>query len=92
MNAPGASAGREVSSLRLPVMTALALTPAGPMLPDAFADRPAMLLGTVRVSDAPALHQVLAEGGSGYHIFGKSAQKIVLLPRAFPSATRPDAA
>lgn len=66
--------------------------PTVPMLPDAFADRPAMLLGTVRVSDAPALHQVLAEGGSGYHIFGKSAQKIVLLPRAFPSATRPDAA
>lgn len=52
--------------------------PTVPMLPDAFLTRPGMILGTVRVTDAEALHEVLAQGGSGYHFFGKYAPKIVL--------------
>lgn len=66
--------------------------PTVPMLPDAFFDRPGMVLGTVRVTDAQALHQVLAEGGSGYHFFGKSTQKVVLVPDGHPAAVRPNAA
>lgn len=52
--------------------------PTVPMLPDAFLARRGMILGTVRVTDAEALHEVLAQGGSGYHFFGKYAPKIVL--------------
>lgn len=66
--------------------------PTVPMLPDAFLDRPGMILGTVRVSNAQDLHQVLAEGGSGYHFFGKSTQKIVLVPENLSTETRPSAA
>lgn len=52
--------------------------PTVPMLPDAFLARRGMILGTVRVNDSDALHDVLAQGGSGYHFFGKYAPKIVL--------------
>lgn len=52
--------------------------PTVPMLPDAFLARRGMILGTVRVTDSDALHDVLAQGGSGYHFFGKYAPKIVL--------------
>lgn len=54
--------------------------PTAPMIPDAFFRRRHSLLGTVRVTDADALLDVLAEGGSGYHFFGRSARKVVLAP------------
>ncbi len=56
--------------------------PTVPMLPDAFAGHPGMILGTVRVTDADTLHDILAQGGSGYHFFGKSASRIVLMPQS----------
>lgn len=48
------------------------------MVPDAFLARGCSILGGVRITDPDAFLDVLAEGGSGYHFFGKSAQKIVL--------------
>ena len=45
---------------------------------DAFLARGCSILGGVRITDPDAFLDVLAEGGSGYHFFGKSAQKIVL--------------
>lgn len=48
------------------------------MIPDAFLARGCTILGGVRITDPDAFLDVLAEGGSGYHFFGKSAQKIVL--------------
>ncbi len=54
--------------------------PTAPMVPDAFFRRRHSLLGTVRVTDPDGLLDVLAEGGSGYHFFGKTARKIVLAP------------
>lgn len=52
-------------------------------VPDAFLARGCHVLGGVRITDPDAFLDMLAEGGSGYHFFGKSAQKIVLrtLPR-----------
>lgn len=50
-------------------------------LPDAFLRRGADILGTVRVTDPDGLLDLLAEGGSGYHFFGRSAEKIVLVRR-----------
>jgi uncharacterized protein len=51
------------------------------MLPDAFLARGADVLGCVRITAPDAFLDVLAEGGSGYHFFGRSAQKVVLARR-----------
>jgi uncharacterized protein (DUF4213/DUF364 family) len=51
------------------------------MLPDAFLARGADVLGGVRITAPDAFLDLLAEGGSGYHFFGRSAQKIVLARR-----------
>jgi hypothetical protein len=48
------------------------------LVPDAYLRRGCDILGSIRVTDADNFLDVLAEGGSGYHFFGKSAQKIVL--------------
>jgi uncharacterized protein len=51
------------------------------LLPDAFLRRGADILGTVRITDPDAFLDTLAEGGSGYHFLGRSAQKVVLVRR-----------
>ena len=51
------------------------------MLPDALLARGADVLGCVRITMPDAFLDLLAEGGSGYHFFGRSAQKIVLARR-----------
>jgi uncharacterized protein (DUF4213/DUF364 family) len=51
------------------------------LVPDAYLRRGCNILGSIRVTDADKFLDVLAEGGSGYHFFGKSAQKIVLRSR-----------
>ncbi|HEX3862288.1 MAG TPA: DUF364 domain-containing protein [Stellaceae bacterium] len=52
------------------------------MLADAFLARGADVLGCVKITDPDAFLDLLAEGGSGYHFFGRSAQKIVLARRS----------
>jgi uncharacterized protein (DUF4213/DUF364 family) len=49
------------------------------LFPDAFLRRGADVLGGVRVTAPDAFLDVLAEGGSGYHFFGRSADKVVLV-------------
>lgn len=51
------------------------------LVPDAFLRRQCSVLGSIRVTRADELLDTLAEGGSGYHFFGKSAQKVVLRSR-----------
>jgi len=51
------------------------------MLPDAFLARGADVLGCVRITEPDAFLDLLAEGGSGHHFFGRSAQKLVLARR-----------
>ena len=58
------------------------------MLPDAFLHRGVDVLGGVRVTAPDAFLDVLAEGGSGYHFFGRSAEKVVLMLKAPVSASR----
>ncbi len=55
------------------------------LLPDAFLRRGVDVLGGVRITDPEAFLDVLAEGGSGYHFFGRSAEKVVLVRRTTPS-------
>jgi uncharacterized protein len=58
------------------------------MLPDAFLARGADVLGCVRITEPDAFLDLLAEGGSGYHFFGRSAQKLVLARRSARLGTR----
>ena len=51
-------------------------------LPDAFLARGADVLGCVRITEPDTFLDLLAEGGSGYHFFGRSAEKLVLARRA----------
>ena len=49
------------------------------MLPDAFFARGADVLGSIRINEPDAFLDLLAEGGSGYHFFGRSAEKVVFV-------------
>ena len=49
------------------------------LFPDAFLRRGADILGSVRIPRPDAFLDLLAEGGSGYHFFGRSVEKIVLV-------------
>ena len=50
--------------------------------PDAFLRRGVDVLGGVRVTAPDAFLNELAEGGSGYHFFGRSAEKVVLVRKS----------
>jgi uncharacterized protein (DUF4213/DUF364 family) len=58
------------------------------LLPDAFVRRGVDVLGGVRVTDPDAFLEMLAEGGSGYHFFGRSAEKVVLVRKAAAEVPR----
>jgi uncharacterized protein len=51
------------------------------LLPDAFLRRGVDVLGGIRVTAPDAFLDLLAEGGSGHHFFGRSAEKVVLQRR-----------
>ena len=55
------------------------------LVPDAFLRRG---VGGVRVTAPDAFLNVLTEGGSGYHFFGRSAEKVVLVRRAAAQRSR----
>jgi uncharacterized protein (DUF4213/DUF364 family) len=52
--------------------------PTASMLPDAFFARGVTLLGGILVTRPDELLDVISEGGSGYHFFGKSAERLVI--------------
>jgi uncharacterized protein (DUF4213/DUF364 family) len=56
------------------------------LLPDAFLRRGVDILGTVRITAPDAFLDTLAEGGSGYHFLGRTAQKVVLVHTSFARA------
>jgi uncharacterized protein (DUF4213/DUF364 family) len=58
------------------------------LLPDAFLKRGADYLGGVRITDPDGFLDLLAEGGSGYHFFGRVAEKVVLARRAAGQAVK----
>ena len=61
--------------LARPGATIIVVGPTASMLPDAFFRRGVTMLGGDLVTRADELLDTLAEGGSGYHFFGKSAEK-----------------
>ncbi len=48
------------------------------MLPEAFFRRGVSALGGILVTDADRILDVIAEAGSGYHFFGKGAERIII--------------
>jgi uncharacterized protein (DUF4213/DUF364 family) len=54
--------------------------PTASMLPDAFFSRGTNLGGIV-VTKPDDLLDIISEGGSGYHFFGKSAERTVVVPK-----------
>lgn len=67
------------------------------LVPDPYLNRGCDILGGIRIDQPDEFLDTLAEGGSGYHFFGRSAQKVVLrsrrscAPNASPDAGRRDA-
>ncbi|HOC46085.1 MAG TPA: DUF364 domain-containing protein, partial [Syntrophorhabdaceae bacterium] len=59
---------------------AVVVGPTVSMLPYAFFRRGVNAMGGILVTDADSVLDVLAEGGSGYHFFGKGADRIVIEP------------
>lgn len=71
----------ELLALARPEARVTIVGPTVGMLPDAFLARGADVLGCVRIAEPDAFLDLLAEGGSGYHFFGRTAQKLVLARR-----------
>jgi uncharacterized protein len=57
---------------------AILVGPTVSMLPDAFFRRGIDVIGGIIVTDADKLLDILAEAGSGYHFYGKSAERLVI--------------
>ncbi len=75
-------------SLCRPAARVVVVGPTVGLLPDAFLRRGADVLGAIRVVAPDAFLDVLAEGGSGYHFFGRSAEKVVLTRQTMHSRLR----
>lgn len=56
--------------------------PTASMLPDAFFRRGVTMLGGIQVTKPDELLDLISEGGSGYHFFGKSAERTVIVKEA----------
>jgi uncharacterized protein len=72
----------ELLRLAKPAARVTMVGPTVSLLPDAFLRRGADILGTVRITAPDEFLETLAEGGSGYHFLGRSAQKVVLVKRS----------
>lgn len=67
----------------------LVVGPTASMLPDAFFRRGVSSIGGIIVNKPDELLDVLAEGGSGYQFFGKSADRVVIDKERTWAAFRP---
>lgn len=65
-------------ALARPGASIIVVGPTASMLPDAFFRRGVTILGGDSVTSPDELLDVIAEGGSGYHFFGRSAEKTIV--------------
>ena len=72
---------QDLLGLCRPSTRVVVVGPTVSLLPDALLDRGVDVLGGIRVTSPDAFLDVLAQGGSGYHFFGRSADKVVLVRR-----------
>ncbi|MDE2581325.1 MAG: DUF364 domain-containing protein [Rhodospirillales bacterium] len=66
-------------ALARPAARVVVVGPTVGLLPEVLMAHGADILGGIRVTDPDAFLDTLAEGGSGYHFFGRSAEKVVLV-------------
>lgn len=71
----------ELLEMRKPGADVIVVGPTASMLPGAFFRRGVSALGGVMVTDADRVLNVIAEAGSGYHFFGKGAEKVSIQSR-----------
>jgi uncharacterized protein (DUF4213/DUF364 family) len=64
-----------------PGAEAAVIGPTATLLPDPYFRRGVTVVGGTRVTDPDALLALLAEGGSGYHFFGKTVARVTLRAR-----------
>jgi len=64
--------------LRKPGARVIVVGPTASMLPDAFFERGVSVLGGITVTDPDRVLDVISEGGSGYHFFGKGAERTAI--------------
>lgn len=69
-------------ALAKPAARVVVVGPTVTMIGDAFFRRGCNILGGIEITQPDAFLDVIAEGGSGYHFFGRSVEKIVLQPKA----------
>lgn len=65
-------------ALARPGAEVVVVGPTASLLPEAFFRRGVRVLAGVSVTDPDGLLGTLAEGGSGYHIFGRTAERVVM--------------
>ena len=70
-----------------PTANIVVVGPTASLAPEALFRRGVTLVGGVEVTDPDLLLDLLAEGASGYHFFGKAAERIVMEPLAAASDT-----
>lgn len=68
-------------ALAKPGAQIIVVGPTASMLPDAFFRRGIKILGGVIGTRADELLDIIGEAGSGYHFFGKSAERVVMKQR-----------
>ncbi len=61
-----------------PTARTVVVGPTVTMIPEPFFNRGCDILGGIQITDADGFLDILCEGGSGYHFFGKSAHKVAL--------------
>jgi uncharacterized protein (DUF4213/DUF364 family) len=73
-------------ALAKPTARVTMVGPTVSLLPGPLLRRGVSILGSVRIVAPDAFLELLAEGGSGYHFLGRSAQKVVLVRRSLATA------
>lgn len=68
----------ELLELAKPTADILVTGPTASMIPEAFFEKGVTMTGGIVVSDADELLDIISEAGSGYHFFGKSAERAII--------------
>ena len=63
--------------------------PTASMLPEAFFARGVTMLGGIQVTKPDELLNIIIEGGSGYHFFGRYAERTVIRKKRRRGKTSP---
>lgn len=70
-----------ILELARPDAQVLVMGPSASLLPSAFFKRGVDVLGGDIITQPNRMLDTLAEGGSGYHIYGDSAERVVVTPQ-----------